>query len=139
MPYRVKRYIPLHHSSHKLHSPPRSASSLPPQLPRPGKARSRAVHGIIKWKKPLDIACCILYNLDMVNTNNTEATMTIYTNSKQVNGLWYWYEYKRSWGHTYRSFDGGNNWFRTSREAFQQAKDAKQLHRVGQVKITAEI
>lgn len=62
--------------------------------------------------------------------------MTIYGGRKEVNGVIYIYEYKRSWGHTYRSFDGGNTWFRNSREAFQRAKDANQLQREGEIRVT---
>lgn len=54
--------------------------------------------------------------------------MAIHCGRKEVDGVVYLYEYKRSWGHTYRSFDGGATWFRTSREAFQQAKAAGKLY-----------
>ena len=61
--------------------------------------------------------------------------MAIYCGTKEIDGVRYLYEYKRSWGHTYRSFDGGNTWFITSHEAFQQAKDANQLQREGEVRV----
>ena len=52
---------------------------------------------------------------------------TIYCGTKEIDGVRYLYEYKRSWGHTFRSFDSGETWFRTSREAYQQAKAAGKL------------
>lgn len=65
------------------------------------------------------------------------ANQTIYCGTCQVKatGERFEYTYKRSWGHTYYSFDGGDTWHRRTLDAFRAAEAAGKLHRKGEVKV----